>query len=73
MPKFHPHTQVLLFVYYLCFSASLFSNHKQVTATISLPLRTKKAMVVSAHPLASNAGLQILRKGGNAIDAPALG
>lgn len=69
MPKFRPHTQVLLFVYYLCFSASLFYNHKQVTATISLPLRTKKAMVVSAHPLASNAGLQILRKGGNAIDA----
>ncbi|MEO1373009.1 MAG: gamma-glutamyltransferase [Cyanobacteria bacterium J06635_10] len=33
------------------------------------PLRSKKAMVVSAHPLASDAGLEMLRKGGNAIDA----
>jgi gamma-glutamyltranspeptidase/glutathione hydrolase len=69
MLNFRRYTQVTVFIFHLCFSASLFSNHKQVTATISLPLRTKKAMVVSAHPLASNAGLQILRKGGNAIDA----
>jgi gamma-glutamyltranspeptidase/glutathione hydrolase len=34
---------------------------KQVTAT--------RAAVVSAHPLASDAGLQILKQGGNAIDA----
>ncbi|MDY6898157.1 MAG: gamma-glutamyltransferase, partial [Cyanobacteriota bacterium] len=33
------------------------------------PLRGKKAMVVSAHPLASDAGLEMLQKGGNAIDA----
>ncbi|WP_315791116.1 gamma-glutamyltransferase [Fischerella sp. JS2] len=69
MPKFRRYTQVSVLIFHLCFSASLFYNHKQVTAAVSLPLRTKKAMVVSANPLASEAGLQMLRKGGNAVDA----
>lgn len=33
------------------------------------PVITDSAMVVSAHPLASKVGVDILRKGGNAIDA----
>ncbi|WP_392533221.1 gamma-glutamyltransferase [Nostoc sp. C117] len=33
------------------------------------PLRNKKGMVVSANPLASEAGVLMLRKGGNAVDA----
>ncbi len=36
---------------------------------IQKKLEGSKAMVVSAHPLASEAGRDILRKGGNAIDA----
>ncbi|MGM3309191.1 gamma-glutamyltransferase [Anabaena sp. WFMT] len=39
------------------------------SATITVPLHSKKGMVVSAHPLASEAGLLMLKKGGNAIDA----
>ena len=32
-------------------------------------VKTKRHMVVAAHPLAAEAGLSILRKGGNALDA----
>ncbi|MEZ5354598.1 MAG: gamma-glutamyltransferase [Bryobacteraceae bacterium] len=33
------------------------------------PVRARKAMVVAQEPLATEAGLQVLRSGGNAIDA----
>ena len=35
----------------------------------SSPVTGRKAMVVSAHPLASAAGMEIIKQGGNAIDA----
>jgi gamma-glutamyltranspeptidase / glutathione hydrolase len=38
-----------------------YDNTKNITAS--------KAAVVSAHPLASDAGMQMIRKGGNAFDA----
>ncbi|MBL8216719.1 MAG: gamma-glutamyltransferase [Bryobacterales bacterium] len=36
---------------------------------VSQPLRAQRAMVASVHELATDAGLEILRQGGNAIDA----
>ncbi|WP_445637533.1 gamma-glutamyltransferase [Nostoc sp. DSM 114161] len=48
------------------FSVVLYS---QVASAAFTPLRSKKGMVVSAHPLGSEAGISMLRKGGNAVDA----
>ncbi len=52
------------------FSSSLIIFYSQTAVTtITVPLRSQKGMVVSAHPLASDAGIKMLRQGGNAIDA----
>lgn len=50
-------------------SLSFVCYSQVASATISLPLRSKQGLVVSAHPLASEAGLLMLRQGGNAVDA----
>jgi gamma-glutamyltranspeptidase/glutathione hydrolase len=47
----------------------IFFSIQITSASVIKPLNSKKGMVVSAHPLASEAGLEMLRKGGNAVDA----
>lgn len=56
----------LFLLIWLCFPSS-----KQPLLDIHQPYNYigKNGMVVAAHPLAANAGLEMLKKGGNAVDA----
>jgi gamma-glutamyltranspeptidase / glutathione hydrolase len=56
-------TLVLISFYLLGYSA--LESHAQQ----GKPVMGKTGMVVSAHPLSSKVGLEILKKGGNAVDA----
>lgn len=69
MRIFYRCKRLSLVVFHLCFSGLLIASAEPTLAAFVQPLRSKKAMVVSAHPLASQAGLEMLRKGGNAVDA----
>lgn len=51
----------------LCWSA--IGLRVVTTPAIAAPVQSRQGMVVSAHPLASEAGLMMLQQGGNAIDA----
>lgn len=55
---------LLLFI-----SCKKLSDSQVATPAKEIGLIADKAMVVSAHPLASKVGVEIMKKGGNAIDA----
>lgn len=56
--------KLFFLIYTLIISNILYSQ-----STIKPLVESKKGMVVTTHPLASEIGLSILKKGGNAIDA----
>lgn len=58
------HMNRILFFFFLLFSFSAFSQ-----ATIKPLVEATQGMVVTTHPAASKIGLEILKKGGNVIDA----
>lgn len=57
------------FYLFLILSALITSNVLYSQSTIKPLVESKKGMVVTTHPLATEIGLSILKKGGNAIDA----
>jgi gamma-glutamyltranspeptidase/glutathione hydrolase len=63
----------LLFLFAACLCAQEVSQSglelKAPRPMVSQPERAPKAMIASANEIASQAGLSILRKGGNAVDA----
>jgi gamma-glutamyltranspeptidase / glutathione hydrolase len=50
-------------------AASLLVNPQFAIAASQLPVAAENGMVVTAHRLASKAGVDVLKKGGNAVDA----
>ncbi len=57
------------FYLFLILSALITSNALYSQSTIKPLVESKKGMAVTTHPLATEIGLSILKKGGNAIDA----
>lgn len=59
----------LLYVFILLLGISCKGAPKTLPYTVTQTEKADTAMVVAAHPLASQAGVEIMRQGGNAIDA----
>lgn len=60
--------QTAFFVLFLLL-LNLFTLPPKINAAFREPVRAKRAMVASQHELASKIGVEVLKKGGNAVDA----
>jgi gamma-glutamyltranspeptidase / glutathione hydrolase len=72
MKKIIPGLSLMIFLLVACHSsrkASIVSNIDPYQYNIQKKVIVENGAVVSAHPLASKAGVEILKMGGNAIDA----
>ena len=64
-----PNSFLLLFLITAMFLSACRQSSGDLPYSVTQSLVSDSAMVVSAHPLASAAGVEILKKGGNAVDA----
>ncbi len=69
MSNFRPTVFALATVLFGCQSHAQIPNYIPFPYSIDKQINEDTAMVVTAHPLATFVGLDVLRKGGNAIDA----
>ena len=67
--NFRKRTAVLLLFLFVAVMHPAYAQLNPFSYKPQKAITVSKAAVVSAHPLASDAGLQILKAGGNAVDA----
>jgi gamma-glutamyltranspeptidase/glutathione hydrolase len=67
----HTYRLIFLFVFIACSSSkhSALQNINPYQYSTNKKTTGKKGVVVSAHPLASKIGIEVMKQGGNAIDA----
>ncbi|MFZ9887941.1 MAG: gamma-glutamyltransferase, partial [Myxococcota bacterium] len=54
---------------FLCSLVAVVAVARPALAAFPRPARGQHGMVASAHPLATSVGVEVLRQGGNAVDA----